>query len=66
MDGHIARMWEMRGAYRVLVRKPEGKDHLEETDLNGRIILSWFFGKWNTGTRNGFIWPKIRTGVGGW
>jgi hypothetical protein len=23
--GHVARMGEMRGAYRVLVRKPEGK-----------------------------------------
>jgi hypothetical protein len=66
MDGHIARMGEMRGPYRVLVRKPEGKGHLEETGIDGRIILSWFFTKWNTGTRTGFIWPKIRTGVGGW
>ena len=24
MDGHVVRMGEMRGAYRVLVRKPEG------------------------------------------
>jgi len=24
MDGHVARMGEMSGAYRVLVRKPEG------------------------------------------
>jgi hypothetical protein len=23
--GHVARMWERRGVYRVLVRKPEGK-----------------------------------------
>jgi hypothetical protein len=23
--GHVARMWEGRGVYRVLVRKPEGK-----------------------------------------
>jgi len=23
--GHIARMWERRGAYRGLVKKPEGK-----------------------------------------
>ena len=25
MAGHVARMWERRGAYRVLVEKPEGK-----------------------------------------
>jgi len=23
--GHVARMWDMRGVYRVLVGKPEGK-----------------------------------------
>jgi hypothetical protein len=23
--GHVARMWESRGVYRVLVEKPEGK-----------------------------------------
>ena len=26
--GHVARMGERRGTYRVLVRKPEGKIHL--------------------------------------
>ena len=24
-EGHVGRMWERRGAYRVLVGKPEGK-----------------------------------------
>jgi len=33
MDGHIARMREMRGACRVLVRKPEGKRPLGRTRL---------------------------------
>jgi len=27
-------MGEMRGVYKVWVRKPEGKDHLEETGLD--------------------------------
>jgi len=35
MNGHIARMGEKRGAYRVLVRKPEGKITL------GRTRLRW-------------------------
>jgi hypothetical protein len=26
--GHVARMGERRGAYRVLVQKPEGRKHL--------------------------------------
>jgi hypothetical protein len=38
--GHVARMGGRRGAYRVLVWKPEGKkDHLENVGVNGKIIL---------------------------
>jgi hypothetical protein len=59
-------MGEMRGAYKVWVRKPEGKDHLEEAGLDESIILKWFFRKWETGAGTGFIWPKIRAGAGGW
>jgi len=36
---HVARIGERRGVYRVLVGKPEGKNHLEDTGVNGRIIL---------------------------
>jgi hypothetical protein len=39
--GHVVRMGESTGAYRVLVGKPEGRDHLKD----GRIILKWTFGK---------------------
>jgi len=31
--GHVARMSESRGAYRVLEGKPEGRDHLEEDSI---------------------------------
>jgi len=27
--------------FRVMVAKPEGKDHLEDQDVGGRIILPW-------------------------
>jgi hypothetical protein len=37
--GHIARKGEGRGAYRILVGKPEGRNHLEDTGVDGRIIL---------------------------
>jgi len=36
-------------AYRVLVGKPEGKNHSEEPGVDGRIILRWIFRKWNVG-----------------
>jgi len=39
--GHVACMGERRGAYIVLVGKPEGakKSNLEDPGLGGRIIL---------------------------
>jgi hypothetical protein len=33
-------MGEMRGVYRFLVGKPEGKNHLEDPGVDGRIILN--------------------------
>jgi len=37
--GHVARMGERRGLYRVLVGKPVGKNHLEDSGTDGKIIL---------------------------
>jgi hypothetical protein len=36
-------MGEIKGVYRVLVGKSEGKDHLEDPEVYGRIILRWIF-----------------------
>jgi len=36
--GRVERMEERRGVYRVLVGKPEGKNHLEDLGIDGRII----------------------------
>ena len=41
--GHVARIGERRGAYRVLVGKDEGGNHLEDPSVDGRIILKWIF-----------------------
>ena len=43
--GHVAHMGERRGVYRVLLVKLEGKDHLEDSGIDGRIILRWIYGK---------------------
>jgi len=40
--GHVARMGDRRGAYRVLMRK---LDHLEDTDETGRITLIFILKK---------------------
>jgi hypothetical protein len=37
--GLAARMEERRSAYRVLMEKLEGRDHLENPDIDGRIML---------------------------
>ena len=62
--GHSARMGEIRGVYRVVVGKPEGKNQLEDRGLDGRIILRWIFRKWDVGAWTGSMWFRIGTGGG--
>jgi hypothetical protein len=38
-------MGDMRSAYKILARKPEGKDHLEDLGIDGKFILEWILGK---------------------
>jgi len=38
-------MGESRGLYMVLVGNPRERDHLEDPDVDGRIILSCIFRK---------------------
>jgi len=47
--GLVARMGKKRSVCRVLVGKPEGKNHLEYPGVDGRIILRWIFRKWDVG-----------------
>jgi hypothetical protein len=42
-------MGERRGAYRVLVGKPERRNHLEDPGVDGRIILKWVIEQWYGG-----------------
>jgi len=62
--GYVASMGEMRGVYRVLVRKPEGKRPLEDPDVDGRIIIRWIFRKWDVGVWTASSWLRIGTGGG--
>jgi len=55
--GHMARMGEEKGVYRVLVGKPEG--NWRDLGIDGWIILGWISRRWT-----GLVWPRIETGGG--
>ena len=57
--GHVARMGEKRGVYRVLVRKPDG-----DTGIGRRIILRWIFRKRDVGAWIGSSWLRVGRGGG--
>jgi hypothetical protein len=57
-------MRKERGVYRVLVGKPEGKNHWGNPGVDGRIILGWIFRKWDMGVWTGLGWLRIETGGG--
>jgi len=61
---HVARVGDNGGAYRVLVGKPERKDHLEEINIDGSIILKCIFKKWDGKAWTELIWLRIGTGGG--
>jgi hypothetical protein len=50
--------------YRVLVGKPEGKRPMGRRGVDGKIILSWIFRKWDVGVWTGLSWFRIETGGG--
>ena len=51
--GHVARMGEERGAYRVLVGKLGERDHWRDLGVDGWIILGWTSRKWDVGIWTG-------------
>jgi hypothetical protein len=57
-------MGEGKCVYWVLVVKPEGKNHLEDPDIDGRIIQKCIFRKWDVAVWIGSIWLRIGRGGG--
>jgi hypothetical protein len=64
MVGHVARMGDGRGVYRVLVGKSEGKRPLGRPRRRWEDLLRWIFRKWDVGVWTGSGWLRIRTGGG--
>jgi hypothetical protein len=47
--GHVAHIGERICANRVLVRKREGRIHVEDPGVDGRIISKWILELWDRG-----------------
>ena len=63
LAGHVARMGEGRGVYRVLVGNLRERDHWGDPGADGKIILIFIFRKWYVGVWTGSSW--LSTGTGG-
>ena len=61
---HVARMGEERVVYRVLVGKPEGRNHWGDLGVYGWIILGWISRRWDVDIWTGLGWLSIGTGGG--
>jgi len=61
---HVARLVEMKYAYRLLVRKLKGRDHSEDLGIDEKIILEGILGKLDGKVWIGFIWLKIGSSGG--
>jgi hypothetical protein len=51
---HVACMGDTKGAYRVLVGRPEVRDQLEDLGIDWRIILKLTLNKWDWEAWTGF------------
>jgi hypothetical protein len=64
MSGVCSAYGVRRGVYNVLVGIPEGKRHLGDPGVDGRIILRWIFRKWDLRVWTGLGWLRLETGGG--
>ena len=55
---------ERTGAHRVWWGDPREGDHLEDLEMEGRIILKWAPNKWEGKAWSELIWLRIGTGCG--
>jgi hypothetical protein len=60
---HVAGMGEMKNAYIILVENVKGRVHLEDLDIDGKILLEWILGKKGRKVWTGFIWLRKGTSI---
>jgi hypothetical protein len=62
MGGPCSTNWEQKKAYRLLVRKPEGKRPLGRPRRRWVNNIGWFLERWDGVMRTGLVWLRIGTG----
>jgi len=62
MGGHVAHMGERRGAYRVLVGKPEGRRPLGRPKCRWENNIKMGLQEMGWGSMDWLIWLRIGTG----
>jgi hypothetical protein len=62
--GHVARMGESRGVYRIWWGILRDRDYFEDPGIHEKIILRWIFRKWEMRAWTGLSWLRIGTGDG--
>jgi hypothetical protein len=50
--------------YGVLVGNLEEREHWGDPGVDGRIILRWYFRKWDVGLWTGLSWLRMEKGGG--
>lgn len=61
---HVALMGDKRTAFRIFVGKPEERDHHEDLDIGGMIILKWISVIKNWVVWTALMWLRIATSEG--
>jgi len=64
LAGYVVRMGRGEANTGFWWRNLRKRDHLEDPDVDGRIILRWIFREWNVGVWTGSSWLRIGTGSG--
>jgi len=57
-------LWHLWRDYTIVERKLDGKDHLQDLDVNGSIILKWIFNKERGGSV--FLWNYMAEDMDKW
>jgi hypothetical protein len=61
--GHVARMGDKRITCRVLAKRPEEREHLEDLSIDGKVKLKLAFKNWDKEAWTDLIWFKIVAGL---
>ena len=62
--GHVAHMGRAEVYTGFWWGNLRERNHLEDLDIDGKIILRWIFEKWNVRALTVLIWPRIGAGGG--